>query len=547
MARSLNRHLRGWDGGCKDAFRYAKGVSVSKPQIWTPPLFGLQWAIFNSYVRYLLVSGSRKSGKTIAVLHRIMRHAWETPGARIAVFAKSIKLAKDGGVWLDLINYVIPQWIEGGIGMEITSKNSAGMPGPISDSQTRTLSITLSNMHGGESQIMLFSVDDDAEVGAKVHGKRFSLIFFSELWMFMTHRVFAVTIQQLRMLHLPLEAHMWIADTNPHPDLGNRSWFYQKWYVDRLKKRDLTTQEGRDDEMIYSKMGLIEMFSKDNPHLTAMDLAELRSQTRGDQNLYESYALGIHGEAGQKSNFHFAPYFLPQVHVVGGGEGEGDQIDVDPQTTMLYSGSDLGNVNHSFVILQKRWMKIGEDYKSVWDVLDEIIWLESREDLQTMGLEMTKKIDEIEAKCGRKLRWQHWTDSSAIDQFRAASGTYDYQQILAGSGGRIEMQGVEKPDGNVRFRARLLRQLLQDNRIFISARCVGVIEMIREAKRGQKILNANTDDRIIVNTEKNYVMPEYRHTFDGLTYAIMQETRDELTTLATRPSASRPMGLVQVG
>lgn len=464
------------------------------------------------------------------------------------MFAKSIKLAKDGGVWQDLIHIVLPQWIAAGIGLEYVSKNSNGVPGVVSDSQTRTLSFTITNMHGGTSELMLFSIDNDLEVGEKIHGKRFSIIFFSELWMFRTHRIFAITIQQLRMFHLPESCHMWIADTNPDPDLGNRSWFYQKWYVEKHRKLDLSRPEDKDDAIIYADMALFELFAVENPHLSQRDLAELRSTTRGDPNLYEAFYEGKHGDAGQKSSFHFSPYFLPNIHVVGGGESESDQIDISPSTTLLYSGSDLGNINHAVVFLQKRIFKVGELYSAVWDVLDEIVWLESREDLQQMGAEMVSKMESIEKRAGRKLRWKHWTDSSAIDSFKASSGTYDYQQIYAGSGGKIEMDGVQKPDGSVRFRAKILRQLLIENRIFISSRCVGVIEMIRESKRGQRILNPNSDDRVVVNVEKNYLTAEYKHTFDSLTYPLLMETMDEFVSLSARPGASRqPTGLVEVG
>lgn len=463
------------------------------------------------------------------------------------MFAKSIKLAKDGGVWQDLIHIVLPQWLNAGIGLEYVSKNSNGSPGVISDSQTRTLSFSITNMHGGVSELMLFSIDNDLDVGEKIHGKRFSLIYFSELWMFRTHRIFAITIQQLRMFHLPESAHQWIADTNPDPDVGNRSWFYQKWYVERFRKLDLEKPEDRDDELIYKDMALIEMFAVENPHLSARDLAELRSTTRGDPNLYEAFYEGKHGDAGQKSNYHFSPYFLPSVHVVGGGDGESDQIDIHPSTTLLYTGSDLGNINHAVCFLQKRLYNVGGIYRSVWDVLDEIVWLESKEDLVQLGAEMLERMEAIEKRAGRKLRWQHWTDSSAIDSFKASSGTYDYQQIYAGSGGQIEMSGVVKPDGSVRFRAKTLRQLLMENRIFISSRCEGVLQMIREAKRGQKILNQNSDDRVVVNVERNYITAEFKHVFDSLTYAICMESMDEFTSLSARPSASRPMGLVQVG
>lgn len=75
-------------------------VLPENPAPWER-LFGKQLDVFNSQSRMLLVSGSIGAGKTYAILEKVIRHLWETPGAKVAVFAKST-MAEEYGSWLEL-------------------------------------------------------------------------------------------------------------------------------------------------------------------------------------------------------------------------------------------------------------------------------------------------------------------------------------------------------------------------------------------------------------------------------------------------------------
>jgi len=80
---------------------------------WYPNIFPKQIQIYNDFHRYVLVSGPRKSGKTTGCIHKIARHLWETPYpyARVGMFCKLMKTAKEGGVWDDLTKIVMPEWL----------------------------------------------------------------------------------------------------------------------------------------------------------------------------------------------------------------------------------------------------------------------------------------------------------------------------------------------------------------------------------------------------------------------------------------------------
>lgn len=470
-------------------------------------------------------------------MHRIVRHLWEVPGARVGIFGISIKMVKDAGMWMDLTGPILQEWFDSGIGMHYTTINSSGNPGPISDSQTRTMIFRVRNYWGGESECMLFSLNNEDEIQSKVKNKSFSMLYFPELTNFKTDRVLSITLPQLRMQHLrpgigskDRDPHQWIADTNPDEVLGYRSWVYKVFFEGRHKKWNLEDEDEAVMAEYYQDMEVIEMNYIENPYITRREIVTLKASTMADQALHDAYVEGKWGDAGIRASHHFSQFFLPAVHVVGTDD---EQIHVEPSTAELFTGSDIGQVNHSWVILQKRIVLMGGVFVSIWDVLDELCYLKEREDLKNMGLEMAKQMDELEKKWGRTFEWKHWTDSSALDQWRPGSASFDYQEIYAGSGGRVNMLGVSKPDGSVRARVRMLRQLLMQNRIFISARCEKVLEMIRECRKGE--------------ADKDYVMADQKHMMDALTYPIFMESFDEFLSLSSRPQASKHSGMVSVG
>lgn len=515
---------------------------IDLPAPWER-LFGKQLDIFNSRARILLVSGSRKSGKTFGLLERIVRHMWETPGARVGVFAKSKGLAKEFGSWQDLTEKHVPGWIgiesalDPKIIFEITTVNSEGVPGVKQDGQTRTAFFRVRNMYGGESEARLFSIEHDHEVEAKVKNKVFSLIYFIELSNFQDKRILTVTLQQLRMDHLrPKDGkqdvmHQWAGDTNPDVELGNRSWIYKTFYVDRNKK-DMTEKE----KMFYGSMQVIELFHGENPHITQQEIVELEISCEDDPALNDSYVKGIWGDGAQQRGKLLAPWFIRNFHVVGGGEGEGDQIDVRPGTVMLWGGWDLGNVNHAVVLLDMWFVNISGVDRRHWAVLDEKWTINEKIDLVDFTHDIVEKMDHLNTINKKTYDWKHWSDIDAIKLWNPSAAAYDYQIVQAASHGKIVLQGVAKPEGSVRSRVWILKRLLKEKRLFISARCTRTIEMIENLRRGDG---------------KDYVhQDEYKHLFDCLTYPLLMESEVEmLEESMSRPSASERQAptLVSVG
>lgn len=504
---------------------------------WLPPLFGKQWDIWNSRKKILLACGSRRSGKTLACLHRLVRHMWETPGASVGIFAKTIKLAKDEGIWTDLINYIIPIWEKNLEGFGFTTMDGNKVPGPKQDNQTRTVYFGLKNYWGGTSTCRLFSIEHDHEVASKVQGKRFSMVYFSELAMFKSKVILAATYEQLRMIHLlpkpgePDVSHQWMADTNPDVDLGTNSWIYKLWYVERI-------DPNYKDKNYQGKLELIEMFAEENPYNRQEDRDELANNCAGEVGLYQAWVEGKWPPGTGSGKHHFTGVFSRDIHVIGAGPNENGRIAIPSNTSLLLSGWDLGRTNQACGIVHEWHRKDERGVERVcFSVLDELVLLKERTTLSIVAQEFIEKKREVEKQCAKTPGWIHWTDDSSINVWNPTSGTFDYQEILSATRGEIRMQGVPHTDGSVKARVRLVRRLLRENRLFVAARCERLIAMFENLQQG--------------SSEKEFVQwNEHKHSFDWLSYVLFMQCQAELQEdMKARPEADKAGGddIISVG
>jgi hypothetical protein len=494
---------------------------------WYPNLFDRQLEVFNSKARALLVCGPRKSGKTWAVLDKIIRHMWETPSARVAMFSRTLKNSKEGGTWSDLHTITLPQWIKSGIGLKYTTKTSEGKPGPKVDGQTRTPYFKIRNAHGGESELMLFSLDFDGDIEDKLKEQRFSMIYFSELSKFRDRKILSVALPSLRMPHLTMEEQMWLADTNPSEE-GDASWIYEVWYVEKtLRYEDYCArnkEKGRtsmpESAFLNFQRGLqlIEIKPEENPYLDPRELEELKSTYGYDEGLYARYVNGLWVYGDGDASIHFKGKFHNR-HIVGNTDSssEDEWVCANPSPTCfeLITGWDLGEVNHAQVTIEKD-LSTG---RASFVVLDEVESVGAEIDIATFTEAVMAQIDRLEETAGRKFDLgRAWSDRSSIEKFSATGGTFPYLEVYAASQERIFLVGVPKPRDSVRHRVRLLKTLLVSDRIHVSAHCKATIRMFQHLKKGASALDYVVRD-------------ENKHIFDALTYALLMECAEELEDL----------------
>lgn len=453
------------------------------------------------------------------------------------MFAKSVKLAKDGGSWQYLLEICMPEWLnaklvgQDGQPFEFLTRDAEGVPGPKVDSNTRTAYFRIRNWYGGSSECQLFSIDNIGEIASKVKNKYFSGMYFIELSNWEDQRVLSMTLPSLRLGHLiptkgqPDIYHQWMADTNPHEDLGANSWFYKLWYLERNKPPVGDSEDDRERAEFLSYLDVINIHWKDNPFATREQILGLKYSCGDDRAVYESHYLGIHGEGGVKKEKHFSTFFIRSKHVVGGGEDEGDQIDIHKSSSGLYSGWDLGNVNHAVVLLDK-WPRVINDTEVMcWSVLDELVYIGEQVSLADFALEILAKMDALNRPGQKAYEWLNWSDDSAINVFRPTTGSYDYKEILAATRGRIYLHGVKKPHGSVQVRVRIVKHLLKENRLFISSRCTHVIDMLENLRKAE---------------DEYIVRDKHIHVFDGMSYPLLEEMQEELLSEAFTPTATKP-------
>lgn len=466
--------------------------------------------VFNCYKPYLLVEGPRESGKTVACLHRLMRHAWETPQARIAMFARTRKSADQGGVFTDLVQTIVPEWVNANIGLEICSGKKNARE-PLTDGGTRLLYLDVTNSFGNKSRIQLHSLDFDWDIEAAVRSTRFSCIFFSELSNFKDRIVFTITAGQLRMPHLPDSAHQWIADTNPCPE-GRESWQWKLFHGERLADNHPYPSEQAKYEVIHISI-------PENPFISESRKMAIAARHAHDSNLMDRYYHGLW--TSRTEDGLFSDVFMPAIHVIGKvdafDENESELLLPSETCSTMITAWDPGSKNHSTHIMEKA---LGEDGRTIFCILDEIVSLHTAlpiTDFTELVLERMDFWDDyIKAHCHQNpYEWKHWSDMSSFDQFRAGLGGYDHSAIAVASGGRIMLMACPKGRNSVSKRVDILHRLLFQNRIYVSAKCVKTIEMLGAIRKGKTSVDP---------VERS----DLKHVFDSLTYGIGAESFWEL-------------------
>lgn len=487
---------------------------------WIPPISPKQLEILNSnteadgWKRFIYVDGGRLSSKSIGVGHRVMRHLWETPGARFGIVAKTYKNAKRGA-WADMLEIVIPEWLNSkmvgtsGMPIEYTSSSNSG-PGPASDTLTRTPYFRIRNWWGGESECLLYSLDNDDEVEAKLRSTRFSGLWFSELQNFQNRKVFNDSILNLRMVHLKPQQHMWIADGNP-PESGKDSWQYKLWY-EEIKK------ENHSQPHFQRSLKLVHVRLEDNPYLHPEQIETLKGTYADDPAEYDRNVNGIYVKGHGTLDKHFADLIIPELLYVD------PAIDVDPATEELFTGWDIGAKNNAFVILERR--NIGD--VSVWCVLDECVTLGEKITTSEFASMCYEKMIALQNMYRRHFKWTHWSDDTALNAYRGGIGGFDAAEVSKATGGKVDLQAAAKPDGSIRDGIRILRRLIREQRLFVGKNCPNVIQFLEELSIGRDLKTPVEDS-------------DLKHTFDATRYPIYMEEREFLLQTSTIQSRIPPI------
>lgn len=502
--------------------------TLEEPKIepaWAPPLSPKQFDILNNKKRVTLVTGPRRTGKSIAVGHKVCRHLWDVE-AKVGIFVTSYKVGTHGGSWADLIDICLPAWLASGLvsddeqgTFEYLTMTPEGVPGPRHDGKTRTPLFSIRNRHGTESTCTLYSIDNENEIEAKTKQLRFSMVWIVELSTFKSAEIYKMTEESLRWG--PDEDQQWISDTNPSED-GTTSWIYKEFYEKRNKPPD---EMSEDEKRILPNMCVFELYEADNPFAHPDRFAALRVKYSDDPDGYARHVEGRWIRASKRSGFVFADVLNEHVHVIK------DSIDVDKNTSMIYTGWDPGIFNSAAVALEKRM--IGDH--AFWFVLDELVSVDHEVNIADFAVGFFEKMVALNNHYKSQwpgfqgFQWEHWSDPNVATLTHPSLTGAASAEIEKVTGGQIELNAAIKGAGSVESGCNFIRRLLREERLFIGENCPNLLEALRKVKKG------GTRGDFIDRNDK------YKHVLDCLRYPLTMLSIEELDETPRRNSSTRPI------
>lgn len=489
--------------------------------------------------KFVLAAGPRFSTKTIGCLHAFVEHGWLTPRGNDVIITISQTVGIDSGIWKDFVEVIIPQWIEGNFGLEwvrkpyimgvskkptceITNITSLDMDALTRDDPERLRAA------GGTTIFQLESLKVEAEVEDRFKPRRFSGIYVPELSTFLQENTFTTWTECLRLLGLPSNKHLFLADTNPAPE-GPASFIYKIWFELLNAEPASVSQEYK---ALRDNLGRVDFEIDDNTFDTPERIAELKSKYFHDEDLYARYIKGEWVTASEDALFY--KVFRPSIHVVGEletpGNPEPELMVPQENCSELVTGWDPGVVNSAAVIMERAVTIIDKHPTSVLKYLDELVITGESHSLEDFTLQFLKLMEFWEKEIGRpgKTVWRHWSDRSVFDTQSPESGRYYHQIIYDASVQAVEdglvnitepvmLQAADRGPGSVLQRVDLWKRLLFDDRLLFSAsKCPKLIQMNKSIRRGTSGISV---------IQKGSV---YKHPFDAASYAAASECYDEL-------------------
>jgi len=471
-------------------------ISRNKQRFWVPRMSDKGIEVYLNHRRITLLHGPRRSTKSNTIQNMVINHCWLNNGAVFGVVVKGLKLSVNG-VWDDIVGpYGIleDQWFK-----ELDGCEYAVRPSFVRDTKMRYFRIW--NKHGGQSEVQLHTLETDRAV-EKFKDSRFSGFYLVEADRWDSEDVLNKLSDQLRIWHIPDHKHEIFLDCNP-PRTGRKSWLYQKFLRDR---------DGNYPPDIKPHLMEVAFTLEDNQFIPQSVKDSIRENNSHDEI---ELARNYRGEwVASREGTAFKDQFRAEHHVIG------DLAPSDPRMRSALmppegcsefpTGWDMGDaMNHAAVIGCKVMV---EDGTQQIYVIDEHVRTGVNYSAGRFGREFASKMDfwenHMEGKNTPYLRWRHWSDSSSLNYSSAADSSVA-REIRLGTDGRILLKGIKKGAGSVFKRQELLKRMLNNNRLFISARCTCIIQMLEQ-------IETDSDGDIDPKDP-------LKHIFDALTYMLMYE------------------------
>lgn len=496
------------------------------PKEWSPSLTPTQQRLFDSETRYILAWSEKGSGKTWGVLHKLVRHCYENQDAEAVIIIPVLSMATRGGAWHKLQFQILPAWRDGNRDKE-GNLTDDGLGIQFSDvkSDKQHEYIWIENMHGGWSKVVLVSAPHADQLKERIKGFEPSFVFVDELTSCKNSNYFHSVAAQIGRRPGTQTVQQYVGATNPE---GPSHWVHKVFFEDPVS--DETGEWDMDYEHIYfpsdenvanMKEGYFEGLAK----LWKNDPIEAARMV-GGQWIDKPSGEGL-----------FAGIYNPQLHIhplLPGGQPDVRSRIMPVEGNTMIIGLDPGSVYNSFSFLQR--LKV--DGRIKWVVFDEIVITRKRIPYPVLIPIIMRRIVWWRTVVGPNLPMVWVSDSSAFNQYRAATGSFDVLDLEKAYNAQRERYGLEqikikqapKANGSKPERTRLLQNALAQDEIIISSTCSKHRRMLEmQESEKQKPGEPHDPTRALTPARSDWI-----HVLDSLTYPMLLESVNSAALIAPR-------------
>jgi hypothetical protein len=465
---------------------------------FSPHLEKTQQEIFDSNARFVLAYGEKGSGKTIACLHKVVRHCYENQNALAIILVRVRSMATKGGAWEKLVNFVLPEWKDG-LGLQVSEVKL--------DTQHNEY-MWIENSYGGWSMVVLVSAPHATQLRERIRGYEPSIAFVDEL-------TSCDDVEYLQAIAAQVGRRLWvegyqqyIAACNPE---GPSHWVYQVWFEEAYN------EETGEWDADYAKFHVKIEENKRNLRVGYVE---------GLEKLYKrdpvEAARMLHGEWIDRPSGDalFKDIWSVQIHVKPSPEKINERILPNPKYPIII-GADPGATHNAFIWMQN--LPIGDRMK--WVIFDEIVIIKRRMRYDVLMPAVVRRWATWNKIVGEQLKAVWISDSSAFNQFRPGNGSFDvltlereaFIECQRLNLPRVKFRQAPKFSGSVQTRVRLTMNMMAGNELVVAAACV------KMRKTFELLESEPANPREPYDPDRGMTprRSEHLHPFDAFTYPVI--------------------------
>lgn len=455
---------------------------------WLPSLSPKQFDVFYDSSDNLLLQSQRFTGKTWATGYTAVKHAYDYHNALVLIVAKTKRQLLTGGLMSKLGAEILPDFKA-----NITDFEFDGPKLTVE----KDVIYRVKNRYGTWSIIQMMSIGNDNDLARKIKGLEASLLIVDEITLYDTSAIYLALSATLgRRNHIPPKAQRFIGTCNPDDP---EHWVALMWSVMDEAQRDPGYR-------------VIKFLPEDNPDpKVAAYYDRLRQSLRHNPTQYKRDIEGLWVSL-PKGDAIFKDFFVPEVHVRGSALTM-EFLQPVPGLTISI-GWDPGDVNHGVVFLQE----IPTRERIIWVAFDEVVYVGKKVSLEQLTRSVMDRMQYWGETMSHDFLFNHISDRSAFDRFRAQTGSYDHLEIERHFRANLpnyprikrpaRILECPKPAGSVESRTRIVMDLFSNESLYLSAKCAHLIDAI-------KFITPKKDNPFEPDTRS-----PHKHALDAMTYPM---------------------------